>query len=280
MRAVLLLACFMAEASFCPGQSLGLNDFPGLAKAPIYVIEGNFDYRGTTNGLTVDLQCSSSMDPATGALQGSGDFTIQGSFNSFAIDWLGTIGVDMNVKTAGSAVRVNGKLNMNGSGTVAGVTLEKLSLIYRFTNFDVEAATGEMAGYVSLKGSARLLGENVPLSLPKTHLSLDLPDFDEDGQWDSTGQWRISDISATVDGKGKIKGTGKFAALDEAGNPYDIPLEQKITGTVQNDVVTLDAVGSSKSTSKVKARLVYRQSDGQMFPKKNSVTAYGQSRTF
>ena len=136
-----------------------------------------------------------------------------------------------------------------------------------------------MAGYVSLKGTARLLGRNLPLSLPRTYLAMDLPDEDMNGQWDSTGNWKISDIDATVDGKGKIAGTGDFTVLDENGNPYDV-VEQKISGTVKKGVVNLTAVGNSKSTSKIKEILTYRESDDQAVAKKSSVSAYGQSRKF
>ncbi|NBT48337.1 MAG: hypothetical protein EBT07_11095 [Actinobacteria bacterium] len=185
----------------------------------------------------------------------------------------------MNVKVAGSVVRVNGKLTMSGGGTIAGYTLDRLSLLYTFSNFDLNPNAGQMAGYVSLKGTARLLGRNLPLSLPRTYLAIDLPDEDMNGQWDSTGNWKISDIDATVDGKGKITGTGKFAVLDDAGASYDI-IDQKISGTVKNGVANLIAAGNSKATSKIKVILTYRESDDQTVAKKSSVSAYGQSRKF
>lgn len=272
----LFLLCL---ASTCLGGSLDISEFESPANAPIYVIDGDIDYNENLNGLSVSLRWSSTMNEATGTLAGSGDFTINGNVNSLAIDWAGTIGANMNVKVAGSVVRANGKMTMSGSGTIARITLDRLSLVYTFLNFDVNPATGQMAGYVSLKGTASLLGGTVPLSLPKTNLAMDLPDVDMNGQWDSAGDWKISDIVATVDGKGKIAGTGKFAVLDGNGSPYDI-IEQKISGIVKKGVVSMTAVGNSKSTSKIKEILTYRQSDDQTVANKSSATAYGQSRKF
>ena len=272
----LFLLCL---ASTCLGGSLDISEFESPANAPIYVIDGDIDYNDTLNGLTVSLGWSSTMNEATGTLTGSGGFTINGNVNSLAIDWAGTIGANMSVKVAGSVVRANGKMTMSGSGTINSYSLDRLSLVYTFTNFDVNPATGQMAGYVSLKGTARLLGRTLPLSLPKTYLAMDLPDEDMNGQWDSAGDWKISDIVASVDGKGKIAGTGKFTSLDENGNPYDI-IEQKISGTVKNGVVSLTATGNSKSSSKIKEILTYRLSDDQTVAKKSSVSVYGQSRKF
>ena len=272
----LFLLCL---ASTCLGGSLDISEFESPANAPIYVIDGDIDYNDTLNGLTVSLGWSSTMNEATGTLTGSGDFTINGNVNSLAIDWAGTIGANMSVKVVGSVVRANGKMTMSGSGTINSYSLDRLSLVYTFTNFDVNPATGQMAGYVSLKGTARLLGRTLPLSLPKTYLAMDLPDEDMNGQWDSAGDWKISDIVASVDGKGKIAGIGKFTSLDENGNPYDI-IEQKISGTVKNGVVSLTATGNSKSSSKIKEILTYRLSDDQTVANKSSATAYGQSRKF
>jgi hypothetical protein len=261
------------------GGNLDISEFESPANAPIYVIDGDIDYNDTLNGLSVSLGWSSNMNEATGTLTGSGDFTLNGSVNSLAIDWEGTIGANMNVKVAGSVVRANGKMTMSGSGTISGYTLDRLALLYTFTNFDVNPATGQMAGYVSLKGTAKLLGRTLPLSLPKTYLAMDLPDEDMNGQWDSAGDWKISDIVASVDGKGKVVGTGNFTSLDENGNPYD-SIEQKISGTVKKGVVSLTATGKLKSTSKIKEILTYRLSDDQTVAKKSSVSAYGQSRKF
>ena len=272
----LFLFCVVTR---CFAGSLDLSEFQSTGNAPIYVIDGDIIYNNTIDGLTVGLDWSSSMNAATGSLSGEGDYTISGSVNSLAIDWAGAIGANMNVKVAGSVARVNGKLTMSGGGTIAGYTLDRLSLLYTFSNFDLNPNAGQMAGYVSLKGTAKLLGRNLPLSLPRTYLAMDLPDEDMNGEWDSTGNWKISDIDATVDGKGKIAGTGDFTVLDENGNPYDV-VEQKISGTVKKGVVNLTAVGNSKSTSKIKEILTYRESDDQTVAKKSSVSAYGQSRKF
>jgi len=274
--ATLLLLCL---ASSCLGESLDIIAFESSGNAPIYVIDGDIIYNSTSNGLTVGLDWNSSMNAATGSLVGEGDYTISGSVDSLAIDWEGTIGANMNVKVAGSVVRANGKMTMSGSGTINSYSLDRLSLVYTFSNFDLNPIAGQMAGFVSLKGTASLLGRTYPLSLPKTYLAMDLPDEDMNGQWDSAGDWKISDIVATVDGKGKIAGTGKFAVLDENGSPYDT-IEQKISGIVKKGVVSMTAVGNSKSSSKIKEILTYRQSDDQTVANKSSATAYGQSRKF
>ena len=276
LRSCLFMFCVV---STCLGGSLDISEFNSPDNAPIYVIDGDIHYSDTISGVNVGLDWSSSMNEATGSLTGNGNFTCNGNVNSLAIDWAGTIGANMNVKVVNSVVRANGKMTMSGSGTIAGYTVDRLALLYTFTNFDVNPRTGQIAGYVSLKGTAKLLGRTIPLSLPKTYVDMDLPDEDMNGQWDSAGDWKISDIVASVDGKGKIAGTGNFTSLDENGNPYD-SIGQKISGTVKNGVVSLTATGNSKSSSKIKEILTYRLSDDQTVANKSSATAYGQSRKF
>jgi hypothetical protein len=297
------LLFLLCVASTCLGQGGPIKVFFYPVPAPataIYPINGalTLEYLAsdlgyvpenainpTTEGLSVvdevsvGLDWFLSMNAATGALAGNGDFTINGDVNFRAVDWAGTIRANMNVKLAGSVVRANGKMTMSGGGTIAEYTLDRLSLVHTFLNFNVNPATGQMAGYASLKGTAKLLGRTLPLSLPKKYLAMDLPDEDMNGKWDSEGSWKISDIVSKVNGKGEITGTAKFTSLDEHGNPYDI-IEQKISGTVKNGVVSLTATGKSRSTSKIKETLTYRLSDGQMVRNKSSVSAYGQSRKF
>ena len=260
---------------------MDISEFEGPDNAPIYVIEGDFSHTVTTNGLTLAMNnWTISMNPSTGALSGGGDFRANGTINSDSIDWDGSLNTALNVKQAGSVVRANGKITINGGGTIAGfLTLDRLSLVYTLSNFTVDIVSKQMTGYVSATGVAKYLGIlSIPLRLPRTYLSLDLPDEDRDGQWDSTGDWTAS-IDATVNGKGKINGTGELAVLDENGEAYDL-ISQKVTGSVRNGTVSLAAAGNNRTTSKIKVNLTYLQADDTTVPNKSGVSAYGQSRKF
>lgn len=219
-----------------------------------------------------------SMNPSTGALSGGGDFRANGTINSVSIDWDGSLNTALNVKLAGSVLRVNGKMSITGSGTIAGYDLDRLALTYTLSNMDVNVAAVQMAGYVSVKGSAKIFGRTIPLSLPRTYFAFDLPDEDSDGQWDSAGDWTAS-VDATVDGKGKLTGTGELSVLDENGEAFDV-IPQKVTGQVRRGTVTLAATGNSRSTSRIKVNLTYLQADDSTVPNKSGVSAYGQSRKF
>ena len=256
-------------------------EFEGPDNAPIYVIEGDFSYTDTTNGLTLAINnWTISMNPSTGALSGGGDFRANGTINSVSIDWDGSLNTAMNVKQAGSVVRANGKITINGGGTIAGfLTLDRLSLVYTLSNLTVDIVSKQMTGYVSATGVAKYFSIlSIPLRLPRTYLSLDLPDEDRDGQWDSTGDWTAS-IDATVDGKGKITGTGELAVLNEHGEAYDL-IPQKVSGSVKNGIVAMTATGNSRSTSRIKVNLTYRQANDAAVPGKSAVSAYGQGRKF
>jgi len=253
-------------------------EFDSPPNAPIYVIDGDVHYNETSNGVSVSLDWYSSMNPATGFLTGDGDFTFNGNVSSLAIDWAGTIGANMNVKMAGSVVRVNGKLSMSGSGTIGGYTLDSLSLLYTFTNFDLNPEAGQMSGYLGLNGSAKLAGKNIPLTLPSTYFAIDLPDEDMNGTWDSAGEW-TEEIDATVNSKGKIVGTGELTVWDEFGDAYDV-IPQQVSGKLKNGVVSLAAAGNSKTTSKIKVNLTYLESNEERVANKSSVSAYGQNRKF
>jgi len=260
-------------------QTTEALEFEGPENAPIYVIEGNFSQTYSRDGLTLALDdWAISMNPSTGALSGGGNFRADGTINSFAIDWDGSLNTALNVKQAGSVLRVNGKMSITGSGTIAGYALDRLVLTYTLTNMDVNVAAVQMAGYVSVKGSARIFGRILPLSLPRTYFAFDLPDVDSDGQWDSAGDWTAS-IDATVNGKGKLTGTGELAVLDENGEPYDL-IPQKVTGQVRRGTVNLAATGNSRSTSRIKVNLTYLQANDATVPGKSAVSAYGQSRKF
>jgi len=268
----------LASASL-PAQTTESLEFEGPDNAPIYVIEGEFSHTYTTNGLTLAMDnWTIFMNPSTGALSGGGNFRADGTINSVAIDWDGSLNTALNVKQAGSVLRVNGKMSITGSGTIAGYDLERLALTYTLSNMDVSVAAMQMAGYVSVKGAARIFGRNLPLALPRTYFAFDLPDEDRDGQWDSTGDWK-TDIDATVDGKGKIAGTGELAVLDEDGEAYDL-IPQKVSGSVKNGTVALAATGNSRATSRIKVNLTYRQANDATVPGRSAVSAYGQSRKF
>jgi hypothetical protein len=280
----MLKACF--SLFLLAGMSLSAQtkeslEFEGPDNAPIYVIEGDFSYTDTTNGLTLAMNnWTISMNPSTGALSGGGDFRANGTINSVSIDWDGSLNTAMNVKQAGSVVRANGKITINGGGTIAGFwTLDRLSVVYTLSNLTVDIVSKQMTGYVSATGVAKYLSIlSIPLRLPRTYLSLDLPDEDRDGQWDSTGDWTAS-IDATVDGKGKITGTGELAVLNEDGEAYDL-IPQKVSGSVKNGIVAMTATGNSRSTSRIKVNLTYRQANDAAVPGKSAVSAYGQGRKF
>jgi hypothetical protein len=278
MLRVYIFLLLLAPA-LLPAQTTESLEFEGPENAPIYVIEGNFSQTYSKDGLTLALDnWAISMNPSTGALSGGGNFRADGTISSAAIDWDGSLDSALNVKQAGSVLRVNGKMSITGSGTIAGYTLDRLAFTYTLTNMDVNVAAVEMAGYFSIKGSVRIFGRTVPLSLPRTYFAFDLPDVDNDGQWDSTGDW-TAEIDATVNGKGKIHGTGELAVFDENGEAYDL-IAQKVTGSEKNGTVSLAATGNSPTTSKIKVNLTYLQADDTTVPTKSAVSAYGQNRKF
>jgi len=278
MTRVFFSLLLLASASL-PAQTTESLEFEGPDNAPIYVIEGNFNQTYEKDGLTLALDnWMISMNPSSGALSGGGDFRADGTINSVAIDWDGSLNTALNVKQAGSVLRVNGKMSITGSGTIAGYDLERLALTYTLSNMDVSVAAMQMAGYVSVKGAARIFGRNLPLALPRTYFAFDLPDEDRDGQWDSTGDW-TAEINASVDGKGKVTGTGELAVLDEDGEAYDL-IPQKVSGSVKNGTVALAATGNSRATSRIKVNLTYRQANDATVPGRSAVSAYGQSRKF
>jgi len=278
MKRACLSLLLLARASL-PAQTTESLEFEGPDNAPIYVIEGNFSQTYSKDGLTLALDnWAVSMNPSTGALSGGGDFRANGTINSVSIDWDGSLNTALNVKLAGSVLRVNGKMSITGSGTIAGYDLDRLALTYTLSNMDVNVAAVQMAGYVSVKGSAKIFGRTIPLSLPRTYFAFDLPDEDSDGQWDSAGDWTAS-VDATVDGKGKLTGTGELSVLDDDGEAYDL-IPQKVSGSVKNGTVAVAATGNSRSTSRIKVNLTYLQANDATVSGRSSVTAYGQSRKF
>lgn len=280
----MLRVCFLSLLLACTSLLAQITEsleFEGPENAPIYVIEGNFSHTFTTNGLTLAMDnWTISMNPNTGALSGGGDFRADGTINSVAIDWDGSLNTALNVKQAGSVVRANGKISINGGGTIGGFwTLDRLSLVYTLSNFTVDIASSQMTGYVSAAGFAKYFGIlSIPLRLPRTYFSLDLPDGDNDGQWDSTGDWR-AEIDGTVDGKGKVAGTGELSVLDENGEAFDV-ISQKVTGQVRRGTVNLAATGNSRATSRIKVNLTYLEANDATVSGRSSVNAYGQSRKF
>jgi len=273
------LSLLLLAGASLPAQTTESLEFEGPDNAPIYVIEGNFSQTYSKDGLTLALDnWAVSMNPSTGALSGGGDFRANGTINSVSIDWDGSLNTALNVKLAGSVLRVNGKMSITGSGTIAGYDLDRLALTYTLSNMDVNVAAVQMAGYVSVKGSAKIFGRTIPLSLPRTYFAFDLPDEDSDGQWDSAGDWTAS-VDATVDGKGKLTGTGELSVLDDDGEAYDL-IPQKVSGSVKNGTVAVAATGNSRSTSRIKVNLTYLQANDATVSGRSSVTAYGQSRKF
>ena len=279
MKSFLVLAMF--SVSVCAQNSESL-EFSSPDSAPIYVLEGDFTSAYSLNGINYVLDWSCTMDPASGALTGAGNFSLDGSFYWYgwrSINFAGSMGVALTGKQAGSVLRVNGKMALSGWGNIAGYEVNPLTISYTYSNVDVDPAAGQMSGYISAKGRAIVPGYgSFPVNVPRTYLSQELPDADTDGQWDSTGDW-TAEIDATVTSKGKISGTGELAVLDEDGEIYDL-IPQNVSGSLKNGTVSLNAAGNNRSTSKIKVNLTYLQATDQTVSGKNAVSAYGQNRKF
>jgi hypothetical protein len=278
----LLLSLLFIPPSFLSAQTTESLEFEGPENAPIYVIEGDFSQSFSQDGMNYSVDWSMTMSPATGVLSGVGSFDIDGNFYYYglqSISFTGNVAVDLAAKQAGSVVRVNGKMALSGSGSIAGYAVNSLIIRYTYTNVDIDPNLGQMSGYISATGRASVPGYgSFPVNVPKTYLSQALPDVDSDGQWDSTGDW-VSEINASVDGKGKVTGTGDLSVLDEDGEAYDL-IPQKVTGQVRRGTVSLAATGNSRATSRIKVNLTYLQANDETVSGKSSVSAYGQSRKF
>jgi len=280
----------LAAILVCPviplcAQTLETLEFTGPASAPIYVLDGPFQHQTNVNGVSMSLDWSGSMDPASGIFSGKGNFSASGSLLSIIpIDWDGNVSATMNLKAAGKVLRADGKLSVTGSGTVGNDAVDRLALDYTLANLDVNPAASRMRGYISFKGFAKVRGRTLPLAFSKTYLSLDLPDANRDGKWDSAGDWSEA-ITVSIDATGKISGNGEFEVLDEQGGSFDL-IYQKITGSLKKGTVTLTASGSQPSTAKVKINLTYPQPSDPAartvatMTGKSSISAYGQSRKF
>lgn len=258
-------------------------EFPGPDSAPVYVIEGNFSQSYPVGGLNFDVDWSVMMDPASGAVAGTGFFSINGSFYYYGYNWPinfdGAVQVDFTAKPAGSVLRVNGKMALEGTGFIAGYYVDRCLVNYNYSNFEVNPATATMSGYMSAKGTARVPGyATVPVNVPAQFVSWNLPDENTNGAWDSAGDW-TAEIDAIVDGKGKISGTGELAVVDETGEAYDL-IPQTVSGSVKNGTVSLASKGSTSSTSRIKVNLTYLQATDETVPQKSAVSAYGQNRKF
>jgi hypothetical protein len=281
MLRVYIFLLLLAPA-LLPAQTTESLKFEGPENAPIYVIEGDFSQSFSQDGMNYSVDWSMTMSPATGVLSGVGSFDIDGNFYYYgwqSISFTGNVAVDLAAKQAGSVVRVNGKMALSGSGSIAGYAVNSLIIRYTYTNVDIDPNLGQMSGYISVKGRASVPGYgSFPVNVPKTYLSQALPDVDSDGQWDSTGDW-VSKIKASVDGKGKVTGTGDLSVLDEDGEAYDL-IPQKVTGQVRRGTVSLAATGNSRATSRIKVNLTYLQANDETVSGKSSVSAYGQSRKF
>jgi len=257
--------------------------FPGPDSAPVYVIEGNFSQNYWVGGLNFDVDWSVMMDPASGAVAGTGFFSINGTFYYYGSNWPinfdGAVQVDLTAKPAGSVLRVNGKMALAGTGSIAGYYVDRCLVNYNYSNFEVNPATATMSGYMSAKGTARVPGyATVPVNVPAQFVSWNLPDENTNGAWDSAGDW-TAEIDANVNGKGKISGTGELAVVDETGEAYDL-IPQTVSGSVKNGTVSLASKGSTSSTSRIKVNLTYLQATDETVPQKSAVSAYGQNRKF
>lgn len=266
------------------GQSgITINGFEGPESAPLYVIEGSFSQTYSVDDLTFQLDWSMAMNPNTGALGGTGIFSVEGYFPyagiSYPISLRGSVGVALKTLQAGDVVRVNGNLNIKGRGSIAGMRVQRFNVTYSFRNFEIDPSGGTMTGTLSAKGSAQVRGKNFPVNVPAQTIDFQLPDGDEFPGWDSAGDWTMW-VQAAADRKGKIKGGGQLTVFDQGGEPYDV-IFQKISGSTRNGIVSLQAVGRKSATSRVRFSLAYPQSDDPDHSYLGgSVSAYGQSRGF
>lgn len=264
-------------------QSSESFGFDGPDNAPIYVIEGNFSQNYTVNSMNYDVDWNMMMDPGSGSLVGTGNFAIDGYFyyyyNWWGINFSGSVATAFTAKQAGTVLRVNGKMAMTGTGYFAGYYVDRCAVNYTYSNFQIDSFAGSMSGNMSAKGTVRVPGYGTyPVNIPTQYLAQELPDVNQDGEWDSTGEW-TAEVDATVDAKGKIVGTGELIVWDEFGEAYDV-IPQNVSGSLKKGVVALSAAGNSKPTSKIKVNLTYLQSNDETVANKSSVSAYGQNRKF
>ena len=263
-------------------QSSESFGFDGPDNAPIFVIEGSFSQNYTVNSMNFDVDWNMMMDPSSGSLVGTGNFAIDGYFyyyNWWGINFSGSVATAFTAKQAGTVLRVNGKMAMTGTGYLASYYVDRCAVNYTYSNLQVDSVAGSMSGNISAKGSVRVPGYGTyPVNVPRQYLAQELPDVNQDGEWDSTGEW-TAEVDATVDAKGKIVGTGELTVWDEFGEAYDV-IPQKVSGSLKKGVVALSATGNSKPTSKIKVNLTYLQSNDETVANKSSVSAYGQNRKF
>lgn len=283
IKSVMWLFIGAALCGKIQAQSPESFGFDGPNSAPIYVIEGNFSQNYSVNSMNFDVDWYMMMDPSSGSLIGTGNFAIDGYFyyyyNWWSINFSGSVAAAFTAKQAGTVLRVNGKMPMTGTGYFAGYYVDRCAVNYSYSNLQIDSVAGSMSGYISAKGTVRVPGYGTyPVNVPTQYLAQELPDVNQDGEWDSTGEW-TAEVNATVDAKGKIVGTGELTVWDEFGEAYDV-IPQKVSGKLKNGVVTLSAAGNSKPTSKITVNLTYLQSNDETVANKSSVSAYGQNRKF
>jgi len=277
----LLLALMLFSA---PGVSWIVNsslyaqaneiELVGPESAPIYVIDGEVSGSHSYRELILSYAWTSQTDPNMGTVSGLGTFSAIGG----DINLAGSLSAKMFIKASGRVTRMGGKFSVLGAGTFGGHTVDRAVLNYSTPGLTVDPVSGRASGFVSAVGSLRSnTGKSSSARVATTFLHLDLPDANENG-WDSHGDWK-ADFAYTVGARGKIVGTGNLSFLDESGDPFDV-ISQVVTGTLRSGLVTLNAAGSTRGISRIRANLTFRQSNNATLPGRSSVTAYGQSRKF
>lgn len=281
----IFLATFLTTLpAISRGQSsISIDGFEGPNSAPLYVIEGYFSRSLSLGDLNFVMNWSMAMNPGSETIGGRGNLSVNGTFPYGGYWWplslRGSLGVALKALQAGNIVRVNGKLGVNGRGSIAGYQVQKFYLNYFLTNFEIDPSAGNMTGTLRGSGGAQVMGYNLPVSLPAQVIDFPMPDVDGIPGWDSNGHWTIQ-LQAAADRKGNVKGGGRLTVFDQSGDPYDV-ISQKISGTVRNGNVSLQAVGRNPATTRARFSLIYPQSED---PKSSylsgGVSAYGQRRGF
>ncbi len=333
-HSILLLAAVLGLALESTALAQDVMNIGSPPNAPIYVLEGQLakSFHLILSNVDGDarVQADASMDINTGAIDAVGRMELYGE----AFSRYGRGGVDATAvmtlkgvaKQAGTAIRWSGKAAIKGGGFANGPDRELVKglvtapiydaignvltpAVYGFPfvqhffvlsatltcrDMELNPATGEQSGMMSISGSLKDKKLNIPLQQapmltviprPQNLAGLDgwmggfYTTSYPDGWRDMTGRWSTS-VRPSTDSKGKVTGTAELV-IGDPSDPY-ATVAQKITGKLDSKtgVVSITGVGINKSTSKVKILLNYWLETGELVPNKNSISAYGQTQRF
>lgn len=285
---LVLLSALFGSLVFAPAQDF--IEFEGPDEAPIYVLEGDFKQSFTSPVLgeiwnsTTEFQ--GAMDVNSGAMLLVGQVKSEGMSNGSLLNMDFSMAMKGVAKQAGPALRWSAKAALSGHFSVRSGWIVTdsgfISGIYQFRNMILDEITGEQTGIVSYRAFIRNnFGFRFPFSQPPTLTTLPRPTiYASEGEWrEVAGDWS-SNITADVSPNGRIAGTGQLVVGDPE-DPY-ANVAQNIKGKLNSKtgVATLNGVGATKSTSKVRITLNYVDSKGETLPGKSSVSAYAQKRKF